>query len=150
MYIYLTLLYFSSDILALFSYFSQMPTFFDKLSISSFNKLRKQTKKKKVDIIKGRWREEALRDPLKSWGLRPHSSPNCGEKTFPPTRKMAAPLLEQLSESLGSPEPAIRLILSILIGEFLPTIHLQVVVAVRGHHTNLYVRCELLLWWCNC
>uniref|UniRef100_A0A3P8R6V7 Lysophospholipid acyltransferase 5 n=1 Tax=Astatotilapia calliptera TaxID=8154 RepID=A0A3P8R6V7_ASTCA len=29
---------------------------------------------------------------------------------------MAAPLLEQLSESLGSPEPAIRLILSILIG----------------------------------
>lgn len=48
MYIYLTLLYFSSDILALFSYFSQMPTFFDKLSISSFNKLRKQTKKKKL------------------------------------------------------------------------------------------------------
>ncbi|XP_030605883.1 lysophospholipid acyltransferase 5 [Archocentrus centrarchus] len=29
---------------------------------------------------------------------------------------MAAPLLEQLSESLGSPEPAIRLLLSILIG----------------------------------
>lgn len=31
---------------------------------------------------------------------------------------MAAPLLEKLSESLGSPEPAVRLILSILIGEF--------------------------------
>lgn len=31
---------------------------------------------------------------------------------------MAAPLLEDLSESLGSPEPAVRLILSILIGEF--------------------------------
>ncbi|KAM4579938.1 lysophospholipid acyltransferase 5 isoform 2-T2 [Odontesthes bonariensis] len=29
---------------------------------------------------------------------------------------MAAPLLEKLSESLGSPEPAVRLILSILIG----------------------------------
>ncbi|XP_017164740.1 lysophospholipid acyltransferase 5 isoform X1 [Poecilia reticulata] len=29
---------------------------------------------------------------------------------------MAAPLLEKLSESLGSPEPAIRLILSVLIG----------------------------------
>lgn len=31
---------------------------------------------------------------------------------------MAAPLMEKLSESLGSPEPAVRLILSILIGEF--------------------------------
>ena len=31
---------------------------------------------------------------------------------------MAAPLLEKLSESLGSPEPAVRLILSVLIGEF--------------------------------
>uniref|UniRef100_A0A3B4ZAE4 Lysophospholipid acyltransferase 5 n=1 Tax=Stegastes partitus TaxID=144197 RepID=A0A3B4ZAE4_9TELE len=30
---------------------------------------------------------------------------------------MAAPLLETVSESLGSPEPAVRLILSILIGE---------------------------------
>uniref|UniRef100_A0A4W4FLT9 Lysophospholipid acyltransferase 5 n=1 Tax=Electrophorus electricus TaxID=8005 RepID=A0A4W4FLT9_ELEEL len=31
-------------------------------------------------------------------------------------RKMAAPLMEKLSEYLGSPEPAVRLILSILIG----------------------------------
>lgn len=36
----------------------------------------------------------------------------------PPTIKMAAPLLEKLSVFLGSPEPAVRLILSILIGEF--------------------------------
>lgn len=40
-------------------------------------------------------------------------------ETFPPTRKMAAPLMEKLAESLGSPEPAVRLILSILIGKFL-------------------------------
>lgn len=33
-------------------------------------------------------------------------------------KKMAAPLMQKLSESLGSPEPAVRLILSILIGEF--------------------------------
>lgn len=43
---------------------------------------------------------------------------NRRQQTFPPTRKMAAPLLEKLSESLGSPEPAVRLILSILIGKF--------------------------------
>lgn len=35
---------------------------------------------------------------------------------------MAAPLLENLSESLGSPEPAVRLLLSILIGEFPPRV----------------------------
>ena len=36
---------------------------------------------------------------------------------FPPTRKMAAPLLKSLAESLGSPEPAVRLILSLVIGK---------------------------------
>lgn len=36
---------------------------------------------------------------------------------LPPTRKMAAPFIEELSEYLGSPEPAVRLILSVLLGE---------------------------------
>ncbi|TKS82245.1 Lysophospholipid acyltransferase 5 [Collichthys lucidus] len=38
---------------------------------------------------------------------------------------MAAPLLEDLSESLGSPEPAVRLILSILIGNFLAQVRVS-------------------------
>lgn len=87
-----------------------------------------------------------LEEPLKSWCLPSARLSERGEQTFPPTRKMAAPLLEQLSESLGSPEPAIRLILSILIGEFLLAVQLQVLVVARGRHTHLSDRCECSCW----
>ncbi len=36
---------------------------------------------------------------------------------LPPTLKMAAPFMEKLAEYLGSPEPAVRLILSVLLGK---------------------------------
>lgn len=58
------------------------------------------------------------------------------QDTFPPIRKMAAPLLDSLSEYLGSPEPAVRLIFSILIGEFLFTNLLLVIVGFRRHDVH--------------
>lgn len=72
------------------------------------------------------WKEVELRKAFKKRRVRLWTSvvnqenfTNRREDTFPPTRKMAAPLLDSLSEYLGSPEPAVRLIFSILIGEFL-------------------------------
>lgn len=38
-------------------------------------------------------------------------------QALPPTRKMAAPVMKSVAESLGSPEPAVRLILSLGIGK---------------------------------
>lgn len=56
-----------------------------------------------------------------SWTeLRSHELLTLAEtqtQLLPPTLKMAAPFLEKLAEYLGSPEPAVRLILSVLLGK---------------------------------
>lgn len=86
------------------------------------------------------WKEVELRKAFKKRCVRLWTSvvnqenfTNRREDTFPPTRKMAAPLLDSLSEYLGSPEPAVRLIFSILIGEFLFTDLLLAIVVFRRH-----------------
>lgn len=83
--------------------------------------------------------------------LSQKSSLNRHGRTFPPSRKMAAPLLEKLSESLGSPEPAVRLILSILIGKFcLVGVVIVVASGKNTQHGDRFARRAALPAVCNC
>lgn len=56
-----------------------------------------------------------LRSPWRSPEL--HTLTETQPQLLPPTLKMAAPFMEKLAEYLGSPEPAVRLILSVLSGK---------------------------------
>lgn len=58
------------------------------------------------DGVRSAWRPREL-----------HKLTETQPQLLPPTLKMAAPFMENLSEYLGSPEPAVRLILSILLGK---------------------------------
>lgn len=68
---------------------------------------------------------------------RPHERHTLTEtrpQLLPPTLKMAAPFMEKIAEYFGSPEPAIRLILSVLLGKW------------TAHKWDLLGSAESL-WW---
>ena len=104
--------------------------------------LQRGTREKTLKNQIAHWRSLALRKSWSKWGRAKgvlgverviyvvqragkgesgrrvlHITSETTSEWLPPTRKMAAPLMEELSDYLGSPEPAVRLMLSILLGE---------------------------------